>query len=143
MAMLRVCCCAWAFAWAFSGAVFAQNLLHQPPETTRIIPSIEGSDLYKTYCATCHGVDGKGGGPMAQALTAHVPNLTHISRRNHGKFPLEQIERYISGEESVTAAHGSREMPIWGPVFSQIEFDLDLGRVRIHNLAKYLETIQQ
>ncbi len=139
MRIVRAC----SLAWALAGALAAQHLLKERPETTRLIPSIEGSDLYKTYCATCHGLDGKGGGPMAPALTAHVPDLTHIARRNHGRFPLERIERVISGEEDTTAAHGSREMPMWGPIFSQIEFDLDLGRVRIHNLAKYLEQMQE
>jgi hypothetical protein len=55
---------------------------------------------------------------------------------------MEHVERVISGEEQLTAAHGSREMPLWGPIFSQIAWDQDLGRVRVHNLAKYLESIQ-
>lgn len=134
---------AFSLAWALAGVLAGQHLLKERPETTRLIPSVEGSDLFRTYCATCHGMDGKGGGPMAQTLTARVPDLTHIARRNHGTFPLERVERIISGEEDTTRAHGSREMPIWGPIFSQIEFDLDLGRVRIRNLAKYLESIQE
>lgn len=141
MTIVRAC----SFAWVLSGALICggQNLLRERPETTRIIPSIEGSDLYKTYCATCHGVDGKGGGPMAQALKARVPDLTRIARRNHGRFPLERVERIISGEEDIMPAHGSREMPLWGPIFSQIVWDQDLGRVRIHNVAKYVEGMQQ
>jgi hypothetical protein len=49
----------------------------------------------------------------------------------------------ISGDAVPSPAHGSREMPIWGPVFSQIEWDQDLGKVRIYNLAKFLETLQR
>lgn len=129
---------------AFGVAIcLGQHLLTDRPETTRLIPSVEGSDLYKTYCATCHGADGKGGGPMAKTLTSRLPDLTRIAQRNHGKFPLERVERVISGEEEITAAHGSREMPMWGPIFSQIVWDQDLGRVRIHNLAKYLEQMQE
>jgi len=120
-----------------------QNLVPTRPETTPLIASIEGSDLYNAYCATCHGKGGKGDGPMAQALVSHLPDLTTIARRNHGTFPMERVEQIISGEEELTAAHGTREMPMWGPVFSQIVWDQDLGRVRIRNLALYLEKMQK
>ena len=117
-------------------------LLSQRPETTPLIPSVEGSDLYRAYCATCHGSDFRGGGPMAQELKAPVPDLTLIARHNKGKYPIERVERIITGEENFTTAHGTREMPMWGPIFSQIVWDQDLRRVRIHNLAKYLEMVQ-
>ncbi len=131
------------FLGAVSGALlFTQNLWSQRPETTPLIPSVEGSDLYRAYCATCHGADAKGGGPMAMVLKAPLPDLTRIARHNKGKFPTERVEAIISGEQDLITAHGSREMPLWGPIFSQIEWDHDLGRVRIHNLAKYLESIQ-
>lgn len=122
--------------------IFGQNL-REAPENTRLIPSIDGADLYKAYCASCHGLDGKGAGPMAAELKARLPDLTRIARRNRGTFPLERVERVISGEEEITPAHGSREMPMWGPIFSQIVWDRDLGRLRIHNLAKYLEKLQE
>ena len=48
----------------------------------------------------------------------------------------------ISGEEALGAGHGTREMPIWGPIFSQIGRDQDLGMVRIDNLTRYLENLQ-
>lgn len=121
----------------------SQNFFTPPPETIRLIPSLEGPELYVAYCAVCHGADGKGFGPMQQVLKSPLPDLTHIARRNHGKFPTQRVERIISGEEELTPAHGSREMPLWGPIFSEIVWDRDLGRVRIHNLAKYLESIQQ
>jgi mono/diheme cytochrome c family protein len=141
---------AWSFILLLAGAQVCsgqnfkpQSFKPESPEHTRLIPSIEGSDLYKAYCATCHGTDGKGAGPMAQELRSPVPDLTRIARRNHGKFPLERIERIISGEDQITSAHGSREMPMWGLIFSQIVWDQDLSHIRIHNLAKYLEQIQQ
>jgi mono/diheme cytochrome c family protein len=134
---------AGSIAVVFLGALFCtQRLVSQRPETTPLIPSVEGSDLYRAYCATCHGADARGGGPMAVELKSPLPDLTLIARHHKGRFPIEHVERIISGEEGFTTAHGSREMPMWGPIFSQIEWDQDLGRVRVHNLAKYIESIQ-
>jgi cytochrome c len=108
----------------------------------RLIPSIQGPDLYKAYCAVCHGTDGRGDGPMASALKVQPPDLTKIAERNGGAFPMARVERIISGEESLSSGHGTREMPIWGPIFSQVDRDQDLGRVRIDNLTRYLRDIQ-
>jgi mono/diheme cytochrome c family protein len=99
--------------------------------------------LFRAYCAVCHGIDGKGGGPAASALKGTVPDLTRISQRNGNNFPSVRVQKIISGEETATSAHGSRKMPIWGPIFGQIAWDQDLGKVRIHNLARYLESLQQ
>jgi len=112
------------------------------PETVRLIDSIQGPALYKEYCAVCHGSDGKGGGPMAQSLKVRPMDLTRISARNGGNFPMARIEGIISGEEPLSASHGTKEMPVWGPIFSQIAWDQDLGRVRIDNLARYLREMQ-
>jgi mono/diheme cytochrome c family protein len=115
----------------------------QPPRAeTALIQSIQGPALYKAYCASCHGANGKGGGPMAQSLKVKPTDLTHVSTRNGGKFPLTKIERIISGEQALPAGHGTRDMPLWGPIFSQIAWDQDLGRVRIDNLARYLREMQ-
>lgn len=111
----------------------------EPP----LIVSINGSNLYKTYCASCHGEDAKGHGPMAVWLKVPPPDLTRIAARNGGAFPLARVERIISGEEPLPHGHGTRAMPIWGPIFSQVTRDQDLGRVRIDNLARYLRDIQR
>ena len=79
---------------------------------------------------------------MAKSLKTAPSDLTRIARRNGGAFPMVRIQRIISGEEALPAGHGGREMPVWGPVFSQIAWDQDLGRVRVNNLAKYLEGLQ-
>lgn len=119
----------------------AQN--KQPtPETVHLIDSIQGPALYKAYCAVCHGNDGKGNGPMAGSLKVKPTDLTRISTRNGGKFPLVKVRKIISGEEQLPGGHGTREMPIWGPIFSQIAWDVDLGSVRVDNLAHYLEGLQ-
>lgn len=114
-----------------------------------LIPSLKGRDLFHAYCASCHGTDAKGGGPMAASLKVAPADLTRISARNSGAFPKMRIERIISGEEQPASGHGSSAMPVWGPIFSQVSTspqvagDVDLGRVRIDNLALYLMSIQQ
>jgi mono/diheme cytochrome c family protein len=107
-----------------------------------MIVSMQGSKLYQIYCASCHGEDAKGHGPMAPWLKVQPSDLTRIASRNGGEFPLARVDRIISGETAVLSGHGTRVMPIWGPVFSQVTRDQDLGRVRIDNLARYLRDIQ-
>jgi len=126
-----------AILGAVVGAVVAWAI--EPPP---LIDSIRGDNLYKAYCSTCHGVGGKGNGPMAAWLKVPPSDLTRIAARNGGGFPLARVERVISGEAAVESGHGTRLMPVWGPVFSQVTRDQDLGRVRIDNLARYLRDIQ-
>ena len=127
--------------------VFSLNALAQDPKPANplaekyLINSLDGYALYQNYCATCHGPEGKGNGPTAGALKTSPSDLTQIARRNGGMFPSKMIEKIISGESEMVP-HGTREMPLWGPIFSQIAWDQDLGRVRVANLTKYLESIQ-
>ncbi len=130
----------------FEGTGSAQRKTEDQPalnqDTNQLIGSMDGANLYKAYCATCHGVDGKGIGPMTKWLKIEAPDLTRLTVREGGKFPLARVQRIIAGEESITAGHGTREMPIWGPVFSKVTRDEDLGPMRVYNVAKFLETIQ-
>jgi mono/diheme cytochrome c family protein len=107
-----------------------------------LIDSIQGPALYKAYCASCHGAGAKGDGVMTASLKVRPSDLTQIAARNGGTFPLMRIESIISGEVLPPAGHGSSQMPVWGPIFSHVERDQDLGRVRIDNLARYLRDIQ-
>jgi mono/diheme cytochrome c family protein len=130
---------------AVPGSAQSQETGIQPDsnaDTTRLIESIAGPALFKAYCATCHGSDGKGNGPMTEWLKVKPPDLTHIDMRAGG-FPLARVQRIISGEENMKAGHGTREMPVWGPIFSQVAWDQDLGRVRVYNLSKFIEKMQQ
>jgi mono/diheme cytochrome c family protein len=112
-------------------------------DTTNLIDSVKGPDLYRAYCATCHGLEGKGNGPVGAGLKIRPADLTVMARNSNGKFPEARVRRVISGDEPSLQSHGSREMPVWGPIFHQIEVDQDFGNVRMQNLIKYLETIQQ
>ena len=133
----------------FSGGVaLAQTKPHakspsqNQKEYERLIYSVKGPELYRAHCAACHGADGKGNGPVAPALKTLPADLTALARNNKGEFPASRVRKYISGDQ-LLASHGSREMPVWGPNFHQIEDDRDFGNVRVENLVKYLETIQQ
>ena len=113
----------------------------QDQELPPLIRSVEGPELFRSYCASCHGLDAKGDGPAAVALKVMPANLTVLAKNNGGQFPSSRVRRTITGEE-VLASHGSREMPIWSRCFHQIEADVDRGYVRLENLVKYLESIQ-
>ena len=105
-------------------------------------PQTAGASLFQAHCAVCHGRDAKGGGPMAPSLKVSPPDLTRIAVRNSSHFPLARVQKIIAGEVPIPAGHGTREMPVWGPVFSQIVWDQDLGQVRVYNLAKFIEQKQ-
>jgi mono/diheme cytochrome c family protein len=111
-------------------------------QPTPLIQSMKGVDIYRAYCASCHGAQGKGDGPVAPALTTKIPDLTTIAQRNGGVFPTNRVRKIIAGEEQILG-HGSREMPVWGPIFHQVERDRDYGEVRLQNVTDYLKSIQK
>jgi mono/diheme cytochrome c family protein len=124
-------------------ALFCSTTVRATKEKrTPSIHTVNGAEIFRDFCAPCHGLDGRGSGPVAPALRFKVPDLTQISKRAGGKFPTARIRSVIEGTETVSG-HGSREMPIWGPVFHQIAADQDLGAVRTANVTGYIESIQQ
>jgi mono/diheme cytochrome c family protein len=104
---------------------------------------MEGPAVFQAYCAVCHGKDARGGGPAVGALKRRPPDLTRMSRRNGGIFPFERVQKIISGKGTGIPAHGSREMPIWGPIFDEISWDGAPGSYRIYNLTRYIQDLQQ
>lgn len=118
---------------------YAQKIKH---ETARPIASVQGVDTYKAYCASCHGPQAKGDGPAAKALTKAPSDLTTIAKRNSGKFSNNSIEEVIRGTNEIVA-HGSRDMPVWGPVFGALSgHDKALETLRVTNLVQYIKSIQ-
>lgn len=105
------------------------------------IQSVEGVDTFKAYCVSCHGQRAKGDGPAATALKKVPADLTTIAKRNGGKFSASNVEDVIMGT-SVMASHGSRDMPIWGPVFQALATDTSFMKLRVSNLVDYLKSIQ-
>jgi mono/diheme cytochrome c family protein len=100
--------------------------------------------MYMAYCASCHGQDGKGNGPAAAALKTPPTDLTLLAAKNGGKFPDAHVAEIIKGDK-LTVAHGSKAMPVWGPVFlsmSMSPHDTAQEQMRLSNLTKYVESIQ-
>jgi mono/diheme cytochrome c family protein len=119
----------------------AQIFATQTEQQVQLIDSVEGVDLFRQYCASCHGLDAKGSGIMASALKTKVADLTVLAKNNRRQFPAARVRGILEGDPKMVS-HGSREMPIWGPVFHQVERDMDWGNVRMTNLIQYLESIQ-
>jgi mono/diheme cytochrome c family protein len=133
------CAAAATLAAACAGAA-------QPQITT----AYSGEALYLTNCSTCHGKYGEGNGPMAADLGKTPPDLRHLAAANGGVFPRQRVTQIIDGRV-IVAAHGDREMPVWGQAFSalnedetkspaQIEADT---QARIAALVNFLIKIQQ
>jgi mono/diheme cytochrome c family protein len=105
-----------------------------------------GKIIFRQVCAPCHGTDARGGGPVAESLKTPPADLTRIAARHGGSFPAEAIAAFIDGRKDV-AAHGSREMPVWGDSLAQAVNDKDTREKRIERaiqmLVQYLETVQK
>jgi len=129
-----------------SGAVVSAQT--QEKSNVKVVPvrpigSVAGADLYKAYCASCHGLTGKGDGPVAKAMKGGVPDITGMTKANGGKFPELKVRNSITGDSNVPA-HGSADMPVWGLIFR----DMSHGRetetlLRLRNVTLYVESLQQ
>jgi mono/diheme cytochrome c family protein len=108
--------------------------------------SMSGKELYARFCASCHGVEGRGDGPAAKYFEVEVPDLTLIARRAGGSYPRERIVRIIDGRH-IIGAHGSRTMPVWGEDLSRSELgnpDAERAtRLVIDRLSDYVSQLQR
>lgn len=120
---------------------FAQTTGPQNPPL--MIWSVAGKDLFEFYCASCHGRDGRGDGPAVAALKAAPPDLRLLARHNRGEFPRQRVEEFVTnGGNALVPAHGTTDMPVWGPVFrGLIPSDISV-KVRIANIVQYLKSIR-
>jgi len=119
----------------------------QNTEIKRVPPAstspASGREMFVNYCAPCHGKDAKGNGPAAAALKQAPANLTELAKENGGKFPDIKVSAVLRGEAKV-AAHGTQEMPVWGPVFWRMsQGHADEVQQRITNLTRYLKSLQE
>jgi hypothetical protein len=111
-----------------------------------------GKNEYLKSCASCHGVTGKGDGPVIKSLIKRPPDLTKLSEANKGVFPFSRIFDVIDGRIEVII-HGTRDMPVWGEVYMRewssglpLNFSKELGeamvRIRMLMLIEYIASLQ-
>ncbi len=105
--------------------------------------TIPGGELFRSYCASCHGTAARGDGPLASAMSRKPADLTEIAKRNGGLFPSELVFRTIDGKRPVRG-HGGADMPVWGDAFARSRDGGDPATVKrmIDSLVDYLESIQ-
>lgn len=117
----------------------------QQPQQVRVrdVDPTDGAAMYKAYCASCHGADGRGFGPAAGAIAKQLPDLSVLTRTHDGKFPNAHVTEVLGLRAGNVTAHGSKEMPIWGNVFRDTREDSAQTHLRIANLVAYLKSIQQ
>jgi mono/diheme cytochrome c family protein len=103
-----------------------------------------GSALFRSYCASCHGTEAKGEGPLAANLRVAPADLTRIAKRTHGKFDAEKAQRAIDGR-GPKEIHGGSDMPVWGDAFKRAADGYSEAKVkeRIDALVEYIAMLQQ
>jgi mono/diheme cytochrome c family protein len=121
--------------------VAAQPPEKKPPVVKKagapVTRSSDGRQMFDSYCSACHGRTGKGDGPAATALTPRPADLTQFTKKHGGAaFPAKDFEDKLNG--MAIAAHGSTDMPVWGPILRQMGSD----QLRLFNLTKYVESLQ-
>ena len=135
-------------AFALIGALFAFGACTTAVADPAFDPVLAGmgAEAFPRYCGSCHGMRGEGDGPSAEALRTRPADLTRIAARRGGSFPAGEIARFIDGRFAL-AAHGSREMPVWGERFGETIPDSGVGeeiaRGKIAVLVEYLRSIQR
>jgi mono/diheme cytochrome c family protein len=132
----------------FPCSVAAQEKTQAPP--SKVIQHVpikatspaSGKEMYTSYCAVCHGTDGKGGGPAASALKVPPTDLTLLSKNNAGKYPSLKVTSSIRGEAALPA-HGTKDMPVWGTLFWSMSSGHEAEvHQRVVNLNQYIESLQ-
>jgi len=128
-------------------ATFAMGQEAQTPPTVKHVPiantpSNSGKEMFNSYCAVCHGTDGKGNGPAASAMKTPPTDLTVLAKNSGGKYPSAHVASVIRGQAAMPS-HGSQDMPVWGPLFSSISQGHEAQvQQRTSNLVAYIETLQ-
>lgn len=126
---------------AISAPAWSQKSSLETMPAPRTSPA-SGKEMFAAYCATCHGETGKGNGPAAGALKVSPADLTTLAKRNAGKFPAERVQTVLEGRGGISA-HGSSEMPVWGPIFLQMSRGRPgVVKQRIFNLTNYIASLQ-
>ena len=149
---LRLCCGLVLMLFMAAGLPATAHAQNEPDLT--LTPGgkvVSGAGEYRKFCAQCHGLSGKGDGPMASELKTPPGDLTVLSKKNNGTFPYKQVFETISGK-NVIKSHGTREMPIYSLALSmppqhggggsarKSSYQVDL---EIKRITDYIKSIQQ
>jgi mono/diheme cytochrome c family protein len=106
----------------------------------------QGQQFFMQYCASCHGKDGRGNGPVSPYLKIKVPNLTLLKKNNKGIYPMAKVMSAIDGSR-VVRAHGDREMPVWGEIFRKeaeaAKYTELTSLLKTKMIAEYVATLQR
>jgi len=127
--------------------VLAQDKAPEASTTVKHVPitnvsPVSGKEMFKSYCAVCHGTDAKGGGPAASALKTPPTDLTLLAQKDGGKYPAAHVAAVIRGQADITS-HGNKDMPVWGELFSSISQGHESQvQQRVANLVDYIQTLQ-
>jgi len=150
--MIRLVCNLLVFGAALVSIHTIAGAQENQIKKTQVKPtsSVSGAQMFKEYCAVCHGPSGKGDGPVATALKVPPPDLTTLAQRHDGKFPDDYVSNVLKNGVQ-NPAHGSGEMPVWGPIFDTMNrwkalcpgMDETPVTLRITNLTNYLKSVQK
>ena len=127
---------------AGAGAAWTPQAPSPAKTQSLLAPSMDGRDIYRFYCASCHGADGQGDGPIAPALKTRPADLTRLAIRNAGTFPGARVKTFVTNGADTSPSHGTRDMPVWGPTFRSLEPSDQLVAARIANVISYIRAIQ-
>ena len=129
----------------FAGAAGTQAQARPPGNQDQFPPNFvpTGKQMYKQYCAACHGADAKGRGPARASLKIPAADLTTLTHRHGGEFPYDYVTNILRFGPGV-AAHGSSDMPTWGPIFQYMDnYNQATVQKRIKNLCDFLASLQE
>lgn len=134
-------------AWALSAvaviAVTAPSTVSAQQTSEAVLGGSDGGSIYRTYCASCHGKEAKGDGPLADNLRIRPPDLTLLAKSNKGEFDAEKIHRIIDGRDPVKG-HGGNDMPVWGDAFKRSGegYSEKAVKARIDAIVQHLKSLQ-
>jgi mono/diheme cytochrome c family protein len=138
----------WAFSTlAATVALLTAGALVAAPKSealTAAESASRGRAGFRIYCSNCHGVAGKGDGKLAELLRTPPADLTVLAKDNGGTFPTDAVRQAVDGRADV-AAHGNRDMPVWGVAFRQPDGPADQEAViqaKLVDLVAFVATLQ-
>jgi mono/diheme cytochrome c family protein len=132
---------------AAAGLILVGSYADQSNKGKTVIPvervnPTDGKLMYTSYCAPCHGADGRGSGPVAGVLKSQPTDLTTLAKAHGGKFPDTHVLAVLQFGSDVPA-HGTAQMPVWGPILGSISnVHTQEKALRMSNLSRYLQSIQ-